>query len=540
MTDGEARGLLDRICERHGIATSYADVWGVRHDVPPERLVQLLRECGVELPADDAVDNACLAKVEADAERADWRRVLSPVRVLRAADDRLSATLRLPADVAQVAWRVEEESGEIHQGAVQTSALEAVGRAEVDGKPHLQYTLDIALALPLGYHRLTIAGHPGETLLVCAPAQCHRPPALEDGGRLWGLTLQLYGLRSRRNWGIGDFSDLAAFAAQAAHEGAGVIGVNPLHALFPHNPAHTSPYSPSSRAQLNALYIDVEAVPDFWMCEAARQRVESPAFQARLAELRETALVDHAGVAAAKHEILELLYANFRQTLDSDAAGEDPEVAALMQFRQTGGAALQQHALFEALQEHLHRADESVWGWPVWPEQYRDIDGPAVAEFAQRHEARIGYYEYLQWQAARQLEAAGQQCKSAGMPVGLYLDLAVSVDRGGSDAWRHRASFATGASVGAPPDVFNPNGQDWGLPPLRPDRLRETHYQVFIEALRANMRGAGAIRIDHVMVLMRLFWIPGAGSARDGAYVHYPFEELLAILALESERHRAS
>ncbi len=538
MTEEELHGALHRLCERHGVATGYADVWGVQHAVPPERLVKLLRECGVELPADGPVDAARLAQAEADAERADWHRALPPVKTMRAGADSFSIALRLPGDVAQIEWRVADEAGAVHEGAVQTSQLSVADRAEVDGKPHLLYTLEVALALPMGYHLLSIAGHAGETLLVCAPAQCHRPPALEDDGRLWGLTLQLYGLRSRRNWGIGDFSDLAVFAAQAAREGAGVIGLNPLHALFPHNPAHTSPYSPSSRAQLNPLYIDVEAVPDFWMCEPARLRVESVEFQARLAELRETALVDHAGVAAAKYEILELLYANFRQTLDSTAAAEDPEVAALMLFRKSGGAALQQHALFEALQAHLHRADESVWGWPVWPEPYRDMDGPAVADFARQHAERIGYFEYLQWQAARQLEAAGQQCRTAGMPVGLYLDLAVSVDRGGSDAWRHRACFATGASVGAPPDVFNPNGQDWGLPPLRPDRLRETHYRVFIEALRANMRGAGAIRIDHVMVLMRLFWIPAEGSARDGAYVHYPFEELLAILALESERHR--
>ncbi|VTU30638.1 malto-oligosyltrehalose synthase [Variovorax sp. PBL-E5] len=533
-------GLTDalrRLCGRHGIATGYHDVWGKLHAVAPASLVALLREAGVALPEEDTADPRRVHEdADAEAERAVWRRALPAVHAFEAGGTSLALSVRLPADVAQLEWHLVEEGGAIHSGTAQTASLQVHERAEPDGVPHAMYRLGIVLALPAGYHRLRLAGQPGETLLVCAPARCHQPPALDNGGRLWGMTVQLYGLRSRRNWGMGDFTDLAAFAARAASEGAAVIGLNPLHALFPHDPQRCSPYSPSSRAQLNVLYLDVEAIPDFRDDAAARECVHSPAFQARLAALRDAPLVDHAGVAAAKQEVLELLYRHF--CARRAAKADDPEVQAFDAYRAREGDALHRHALFEALQAHFHRANPDAWGWPAWPEDHRDPDGAAVAAFAHSQAERVGFYEYLQWQAARQLAAVDRQCRDAGMPLGLYLDLAVSVDRGGSDTWRHRACFAPGARVGAPPDEFNPNGQDWGLPPLRPDRLREDHYRIFIEALRANMRSAGAVRIDHVMALMRLFWIPAGGTAHDGAYVHYPVDELLAIVALESQRQR--
>jgi len=508
---------LWQLCARYGIATDYHDIWGTRHAVDPAHLKTLLREFDVDLDAG------------ADTTPP-WQEALTPVRVLQPGRAEFELSVWVPHDLADLAWHIETEDGQSHSGTAHAAHLPETERAEIGGDARIKRQLHIALALPHGYHRLRIDGIDGQTLLLSAPERCFSPNALAHDGRLWGLTLQLHSLRSHRNWGIGDFTDLAHFAARAAREGAGFVGLNPLHALFPHNPGHCSPYSPSSRAQLNVLYLDVEAIHGFRDCPAAQQRVRAPSFQARLAALREAPLVEHAGVAAAKFEILELLYRDVR-----DSA---PTANALAAFRQARGPALEQHATYEALQEHLHRADPAVWGWPVWPEEFRDADGAAVAAFAAEHADRVGFYAYLQWQASLQLDAVARQCRALGMPIGLYQDLAVSVDRAGSDAWRHRHSFALGASVGAPPDEFNPNGQNWGLPPLRPDRLRATGYTAFVEVLRASMRGAGAIRIDHVMGLMRLFWIPEGGSAQGGAYVHYPIDEMLAIVALESERNR--
>lgn len=503
---------LGPLCAACGIATGYDDIWGKRIAVEDATLVALLAAFGIDAGTPEGI-----AAAEREIIAAAQRAPLPPVLAIAAGADRWSLPLQPPETTKRLRWTIVEESGARHTGEVEVSAR-----------------IEFALALPSGYHRLGIDGLPGETLLVAAPARCYRPPALADAGRIWGPTAQLYALRSEHNWGIGDFGDLGKLVELAAQMGASIIGLNPLHALFPHNPAHASPYSPSSRLRLNVLYLEVEAIEEFRECEAAQRRVRSADFQARLARLREAPLVDYPGVAAAKFEILELLYTQFRE---HHLGSGSPRDAAFRDFRATGGQALRLHATYEALQRHFHSADAAVWGWPMWPEPHRDHASPAVANFAAEHLERIEYYEYLQWQADRQLAQASERCRALGLAVGLYLDLAVSVDRAGSDAWTNQECYALGASVGAPPDEFNPNGQDWGLPPLRPDRLRADGYRFFIDTLRENMRNAGALRIDHVMGMMRLFWIPSGGKIA-GTYVHYALDEMLAIVALESERNR--
>ena len=523
----EFRATLERLCARCGIAMGYHDVFGHWREVPQPSLVALLGELDVDASTPER------ARAAEDALRAAAARdVLPPVvRVVPGtAPWPLTAQLASPAAGARLSWRLILEDGARHEGEHDLAS----------GSP-ADCRIEIPVALPAGYHRLELydpgrrRGFLGDTLLIAAPERCYRPPALADGPGSWGPAIQLYALRSARNWGIGDFTDLAASVEQWAALGAGAIGLNPLHALFPHNPAHASPYSPSSRLRLNVLYLDVEAIADFAECEPARERVASPAFQAQLGTLRDAAQVDYPGVARAKFEILELLYRHFR---DRHERRGSPRARAFRAFQSQQGEALRRHALCEALQEHFHRLDASLWGWPVWPEPYRDPASGEVARFCGAHLERVEFYEYLQWQAELQLAGAASRCRALGMPVGLYLDLAVSVDRAGSDTWAQRGAFARGASVGAPLDDFNLNGQNWGLPPLRPDRLRAGRYAPFIQALSEAMRHAGAIRIDHVMGLMRLFWIPAGASALEGGYVHYALDEMLAILALESERNR--
>ncbi|MBS0453822.1 MAG: malto-oligosyltrehalose synthase [Proteobacteria bacterium] len=502
MTDIASSGdaELRRLCEAHGIEPEYDDIWGRRHAISSEAMQALLRDVGAFDPPAPA-------------------QALPPYVVVEEGAAGLCVPLAAGTCAQRLHWRVVDEAGTAHVGQAQSC----------EGGTHLR----VPLPLPWGYHRLTVDGLAGSTLLICAPQRCHEPSALADGARLWGIAVQLYGLRSQRNWGMGDLGDLRQLVAQAAGEGAAFVGLNPLHALFPHNPAHASPYSPSSRSWLNVMYIDVEAVPGFEGCVAARRLVQSPAFQQRLAALREAPLVDHAGVWAAKREVLALLFADIHDRGLHDATMRD-----FARFCAEGGEALQAQALFDALQAHLHAQDPAAWGWPAWPADWRDRHGARVRAFERSHARQVAFFQYLQWLAARQLAQVAQACSAAGMPIGLYLDLAVSVDRGGADSWRHAACFAAGASVGAPPDLLNRQGQDWGLLPLRPDRLATGGFAPFIEALRANMRGAGALRIDHVMMLMRLFWIPAGAKATDGAYLRYPHEALFAILALESRRHR--
>ncbi|HEX9627877.1 MAG TPA: malto-oligosyltrehalose synthase [Acidiferrobacterales bacterium] len=527
--------LLDRLCRLYGIDTEFTDIWGERHHVAAEDLSLLLAAMGVDIHDGDALA-AALARREALV----WKRCLAPVRVVRAAEGAPQIGFTLPATRAgeTLHWRLDLESGEGHAGELRPADLPRDGSQDLDGTRYERYLFTLPIDAPLGYHRFQLRAD-GAALsgdcqrLIVTPATCHVPDTLRDG-RAWGPAVQLYGLRSARNWGMGDYTDLAEIAAGGAALGAATVGVNPLHAMFPHNPEHASPYSPSSRLFLNILYIDVEALPEYRESPAAQQWVGDPDFQARLAVLRDSALVDYRGVAAAKLPPLARLFHFFGE---HDLAAGTGSGRAFRAFQDAGGEDLFRHALYEALQAHFHRQDPALWGWPVWPEDYRHPESPAVAAFADAHAEQVEFYQYLQWCADRQLGAAAARARDAGMALGLYQDLAVGVDRGGAETWSHQVLFALEAAVGAPPDDFNLHGQNWGLPPFIPTELREQAYAPFIATLRAAMRHAGALRIDHVMGLMRLFWVPPGRSAAHGAYVLYPFEDLLGILALESRRN---
>ena len=526
-------GDLERLCEHYGIATGYFDAFGARQEASAQSLIALLAEFDVRL---DSVADAGRA-LDA-ARRAQRAEALPPVLVVQAESSAWSVPLRLPRSMRRLRWQLSDEQGREQAGEIDVDALPETGHAENDGLALSERTLPMSAPLDAGYHRLRIEGLRGETLVLATPGRCYRPPAVRDDGRVWGTAVQLYSLRSPRNWGIGDFSDLEELAVQMAAQGADLIGLNPLHALFASTPLHTSPYSPSSRQQLNVLYIDVETVDGFAGCTPALERVRSPDFQARLAGLRATPLVDYAGVAEAKFEVLEMLFDDFRARHLPPESAPDDTGREFQAFVAERGEALRQHAIFETLQAHFLATEGGAWDWHAWPDAYRDPDSAEVAAFAITNAERVQYHQYLQWLASRQLARAAARCHALGMGVGLYVDLAVSVERAGSDAWGARQVFAEGASVGAPPDEFNPAGQRWGLPPLRPDRLRADGYRFFTETLRSGMRGAGALRIDHVMGLMRLFWIPPGRDATEGAYVYYPLDEMLAIVAIESHRHR--
>lgn len=520
-TMDELRQAVARLCAECGVLTEYHDVWGNRHEASTESLVKLLAELGVDASTPEA---AATAQREARALRE--RQVLPPLVAIAAGTADWAVPVRLPEPAATLRWTLLEEGGAQHRGEMRLGDEAGTGQVQ----------LRIAQPLPMGYHRLRLEGVADEALLVAAPARCHEPPALalERGGRTWGPAVQLYALRSERNWGIGDFGDLATVIEQWSGHGAGIVGVNPLHAMFSHNPLHTSPYSPSSRLQLNALYLDVEALADLQECEPARQWLRSGEVQAQLAALRAAPIVDYQGVARLKHDMLRKIYLSFRERHLAIGSGR---AAEFRRFQAERSPHLRLHASFEVLQAHFFAQDSLVWGWPVWPEAYRRPESPEVRRFVAEHEDEVEYHEYLQWQADLQLARLSRRCRERGMAVGLYLDLAVSVDRAGSDTWGHQSVYASGVTVGAPPDELNPNGQGWGLPPLQP-RAIERDPTLFVATLRAVMRHAGAVRIDHVMGLMRLYWIPPGAPARDGSYALYPLPALLAIVALESERNR--
>jgi len=526
---------LERLARLIGIAPDYWDIWGGLHHTSDATRVALLKAMRVIAEESDAP--AALK----EREERPWRRGLPAVAVLREE----AVPYRWEVSVAERhadwphRWMLALETGEARAGEFRPAQLAAVGRREIDGTRYLRAAFEWRERLPLGYHRFTLepaqAAAPVSMTLIISPGRCHVPPAIAAGARQWGAALQLYAVKSARNWGIGDFTDLRNGLDITGSAGAGTAGLNPLHALYPHNPEHCSPYSPSSRLFLNPLYLDVEAVPEFAECEAARNAVADARFQARLAALRGAGLVDYPGVAEAKLAVLAALHSHFRE---HHLAKRTPRGNAFLSFQRSGGAPLTRFALFHALQADFHAKDASIEGWPAWPEPYRDPAAPQVREYLAMNSERVEFHAWLQWLADEQLAACARRSRELGLAVGLYRDLAVSVDRAGADAWTWQELLAGRASIGAPPDDFNLHGQDWGLPPFIPERLTASAYAPFVWTLRANMRHAGALRVDHVMGLMRLYWVPPGAKPADGCYVHYPFHDLLGILALESQRNR--
>lgn len=387
--------------------------------------------------------------------------------------------------------------------------------------------------LPPGYHSLTLTQgeQRSHCRIIVAPKRCYEPQALLDGKKLWGACVQLYTLRSDNNWGIGDFGDLKAMLVDVAKRGGAFIGLNPIHALYPANPESASPYSPSSRRWLNVIYIDVNAVDDFRLSEEAQAWWQMPTTQQTLKQVREAEWVDYSTVTALKLAALRMAWKRF-------AVRDDEQMAAFRHFVAQEGESLYWQAAFDALHAAQVKEDELRWGWPVWPQAYQSVDSPAVKAFCDAHRDEVDFYLWLQWLAYTQFAACWETSQGYSMPVGLYRDLAVGVAEGGAETWCDRELYCLKASVGAPPDILGPLGQNWGLPPMDPHIMAARAYEPFIELLRANMQNCGALRIDHVMSMLRLWWIPYGETADHGAYVHYPVDDLLSILALESHRHQ--
>lgn len=404
-----------------------------------------------------------------------------------------------------------------------------------EGRHHQRSPLILTETLPVGYHRLLIKqkAQCWSCRIIIAPEKCYEPASIIKGQHLWGITQQLYTLRSDTNWGIGDFTDLKQMIHFVVKRKGAFIGLNPLHALFPALPENASPYSPSSRRWLNIIYIDVNVVPEFISSKQAKEWWLSTETQQQCNLLRQNSCVDYQGVMTLK---LHGLWLAFHHFIALDAT--HPRKQACNHFIESGGDDLMRQAVFDALHHELISKDEHYIDWQDWPEKYRAYDSPDVKLFIQQHQPEIHFYLWLQWIAHDQLMECHNLTKQLEMPIGLYHDLAVGVAAGGSETWGNRQFYAMEATVGAPPDLLGPQGQNWLLPPMNPIVMKQQAYQPFIELLRANMRYCSALRIDHVMSLLRLWWVPKNHTADEGAYVPYPVDDLLSILALESQRHQ--
>lgn len=412
-----------------------------------------------------------------------------------------------------LAWQLTLESGEILRGKCQKGQIQ------------------LPANLPLGYHQLSLvkADETAVCRIIITPKTAYQPRVLTQQKHLWGAIIQLYTLRSAKNWGIGDFSDLQQFLSEIAKKGGDFVGLNPIHALFPANPESASPYSPSSRLWQNVIYIDVSAVEAFRESEAAQAWFSRADIQARLQAVRYKDYVDYSEVMALKLAGLRLAFAHFSQ----HQSQTDFE-----QFIAQNDENLLIQATFDALHQWLSEQHSEQWGWNYWADKYQDYRAPAVAAFQKEQAELVRFYMWLQFVAREQLKACNQLAQQLEMNIGFYRDLAVGVANNGAETWADKSLYVLDASIGAPPDMMAPQGQNWGLSPMHPAVLTQRAYQPFIDLLRANMQDCGALRIDHILGFMRLWWVAQGQSAVNGVYVKYPLADLLAILALESQRHQ--
>ena len=368
---------------------------------------------------------------------------------------------------------------------------------------------------------------PLQNVVMRAPGRrCFMPEALADR-RIWGIALQLYQLRSARNWGIGDFADLEAAVRMAAAAGADFVGTNPLHAMFPAEPGRASPFFPSNRRFLNTLYIAVDKLPGF---------APSMVDMTMLETARAGDLVDYDLVARLKYDALRKVR---NAWLDTTALPAEWSHEAFSEWYAQQGEGLRLHALHDALSLAMH--DDRLpgrMGWKAWPEEYRLPESSVVETFARQNPAEVEFHAWLQFAADRQLADAAAACKKGGMRVGLYLDLAVGEAPDGSATWADRTLAVSGAEIGAPPDYFTRDGQNWGLAGLSPTALKERDFAPYRALMAAVMRHAGAVRIDHAMGVWQLFFIPIGRPAAEGTYVRFPIEDMLASIATESDRYR--
>lgn len=549
MDEQSEQELLDLLAERAGIAAEYFDIAGTRHVTLADTKQAILKAMGFQTETREAL----LGELRA-WEESPWKAPCDPVLIVREDEQDSRWLFRLPCEEGReqdirIVWEIQGEQGEVVAHGEAGPGLEVHGAAVVDNLRYVRLSVPLQQGLPCGYYDLragslgTTPAVSGTLHVIIAPRQCYVPQALLDGQRTWGLSLQLYSVRSTRNWGIGDFHDLADLTEWAGKElGAGVIGLNPLHALKNTHPYTISPYSPNSRLYMNEVYLDLESVPEFKTSADAQRLYRDREFQTTLEHLRKSEHVDYDAVSALKRSILEPMYKQFlRQNYGGDEPSPRPRSArgwVFERYVREEGEALEQFALYQALDEERRLVQSASTVWQQWPEPYRSPRSAASREFARRHSKRVRMFQYIQWLAATQMKALVDRTRSVGMSVGLYHDLALGSDRCGADAWIFQDILAMGADCGAPPDAFAPAGQNWGFSPMHPLRLRAVAYRPFAQLVRKNLQQGGAIRLDHVMALFRLFWIPRDRPASAGTYVHYPAEDLLAILALESMRAR--
>ena len=506
---------LHALAQQAGLGLHWTDYKGVDHTVADDVLRAALAAMQI------AADSSAIAQDSLEFLREQTRNATPTLLVTRC-----DQPLRLPPAIANRLQQHERVHIQREGGDWFSAGLLHAAQGELLIEP-------IAI---VGYHTLLVGDTP--VPIAVAPRHAYTPADATTRARIWGLSTQLYSLRrqlpdqTRSECGFGDFTALAQLARRAAMQGADALAISPAHALFSADVKHFSPYSPSSRLFLNILHIDIASIVNE---TGLREMIAGLQLGDELTRVNALPLIDWPAAARAKLTLLKKLW----QQLGARWMRSDNTLALSFQvFCQRGGESLKNHARFEALHAHHLQQSSAYWNWRQWPQAFSDPASAAVEEFAQSHDDEVSFHLFLQWLASRGLAAAQRAALDSGMAIGIIADLAVGTDNGGSHVWSRQADFLMGLQVGAPPDAINTLGQDWGLTTFSPMALQQHGYQPFLEMLRANLQHVGGLRIDHILGLRRLWVLPSGAQASEGVYLNYPMEDLLNLIALESQRHR--
>ena len=533
---------IQLLADEKGIARQYLDATNKLVVLSDESRKNALEILGY--PVDD--EKALQAML--DKEKVEpFKSILDPVVVLND-EERQQFYLRVPEvygddENATLTVTIKLEDGRTVEKTTPLEQVEIADYQTVQGKTYDIRRYSLITKLPYGYHECTVkVTSKGKSVksivmsLIATPSKVYTPKEIAEGKKVWGISSQLYAVRSKNNWGIGDFADLKQLLLGVAKNGGHFVGLNPMHAGYPAVPDEfvVSPYSPSSRSFVNIVYISVNSVPELAECKEANDLINSEKFQQRLRTLREKEYVDYRGVIEAKLQVLRTIFDNVNVTDKRSNRG-----IKFNEFVEDGGQNLLNFATYDALQQHFYNQGIDANTWEKFPTEYQDVNSPFVESWRNEHMQDVLFYCYLQFLAAEQLEDAYKTAKNAGMLIGTYRDLAVGVAKQSCDVWADvEHVFRTKGSVGAPPDPLGPLGQNWGLAPMSPAALKASAYRPMIAMYRANMKSCGAIRIDHAAGLFRLWITKTCEPASTGAYVHYDMHDLLGIIALESNRNK--
>ncbi len=511
--------LINELAENMGILPDFYDIWGNRHDITIETKKGVLKAMGLPVEDEGALRGILEKRLEPPVLEPSFVAVKSSAFKVYVCLS--SCLVRIPIRIS-----LEDEKKDVRKWSVREDPEEVL---EFRGRKYGKYPVEIP-PLPQGYYTLFIhapGGTRASTRLIITPRTCYLPeeemPQNElpkNEMRSWGLNMALHEVRSANNWGIGDFRDLGAIMDMVAGLGGDFAGILPLHQIP--LPESISPYWPLSRLYRNFIFLDLEGVPEF---DAAGRN----GLQKEIDALIGSRHVDYGGVYTLKLRVIREMFARFYKR---HYPARTERGQALAAFMEKEGSALLDYATFMALSE-VHGMN-----WKDWPQDFKDPSGSLVSEFRRQNIEQVLFHVYVQWLIDGQLENLAKRAARLGMRSGLYLDQAIGTASGGADDWIFRDCFASGASAGAPPDEFNLKGQNWGFPPMAPQKMRESGFEAFIRTASKNMEHAGMLRIDHALGLFRLFWIPQGMEPWQGAYVKYPAEELMGILAIESRRHK--